>query len=28
MRFALTRLGYAIIVIFLVSVVTFAALHA
>lgn len=28
MRFALTRLGYAIIVIFLVSMVTFAALHA
>jgi peptide/nickel transport system permease protein len=28
MRFALTRLGYAIIVIFLVSVVTFVALHA
>jgi peptide/nickel transport system permease protein len=28
MRFALTRLGYSIIVIFLVSVVTFAALHA
>src|SRR5579875_143377 len=28
MRFALTRLGYAVIVIFLVSVVTFLALHA
>jgi peptide/nickel transport system permease protein len=28
MRFVLTRLGYAIIVIFLVSVVTFVALHA
>jgi peptide/nickel transport system permease protein len=28
MRFVLTRLGYAVIVIFLVSVVTFAALHA
>jgi peptide/nickel transport system permease protein len=28
MRFVLTRLGYAVIVIFLVSVVTFVALHA